>query len=131
MRKKIIKYMALSFVVCMFIGNFSMITTSAAKVPFSERSVKMLTFSPVGALSWKKVPGAQGYKLYARNPKEKNYKLIKHIRGGNKTFYGSEKLFNSKKEFCIRAYRKVNGKIVYSKWSKKNTRLDIAVQRMN
>ena len=89
------------------------------KKAFSRRRSKSMFRSPDGTFTWHKVPGAEGYQIYEIKPGGKKQKLFKTIRGGNITRY-SGNIINTKSTFNIRAYRRVNGKIVYSKWAKRS-----------
>ena len=92
------------------------------RTPFSERASNYVIFTPGGGLRWAKVPGADGYKIYRKKINSKKYKVCKKIKGENSTGDSSKKIrdrHNEKKYvFNVRAYRKVNGKIVYSSWAK-------------
>ena len=69
-------------------------------------------------ISWKKVTGAQGYKIYRATKKKGKYKLIKTIKKGSTVSYKNTKLSRSKKYYYkVRAYRKVGKKYVYSPYS--------------
>lgn len=67
-------------------------------------------------LTWKKVKGASGYKIYQKT--SKGWKCVKTIKSGSKTTYTLDG-FNSHTVyyFKLRAYKKSGGKTVYSKYS--------------
>ena len=68
---------------------------------------------------WKKVSGVTGYQLqYSTSKKFKKAKTVRIKKA--KTVKKTVKKLRSKKRYYvrIRAYKKVNGKIYYSKWSK-------------
>ena len=70
-------------------------------------------------LTWSKVKGASGYEIYRSNSKDGKYSKVKTISKGSTTSYKNGKLKKSTTYYYkIRAYRKVNGKKVYGKWSK-------------
>lgn len=69
-------------------------------------------------IRWKKVAGAAGYKIqYSTSSKFKNSKKI-DVKGGTKVSKTIKNL-NKKKTYYVRvrAYKKVNGGMVYSAWS--------------
>ena len=68
-------------------------------------------------LTWNKVKGASGYKVY-RKTKSGKYKLVKTVRGGSNVSCLMDG-FNShtKYTFKIRAYQKKSGKTKFSKYS--------------
>ncbi len=62
-------------------------------------------------LTWNKVAGAKGYKVYSYNSETKKYKALKTVSG---TTYTIEKLESAKDYiFTVRAYTKVNGETVW------------------
>lgn len=70
-------------------------------------------------LTWKKAANADGYKVYRYNSKTKKYKLIKTTR---KRSYTHKKLkTGSKYSYKVRAYKVVNGKKIYGKFSTKDS----------
>ena len=67
-------------------------------------------------LSWKKVDGATGYEVYQYNAKTKKYTKTATVKT---TSYTKSKLTTGTSyKFKVRAYRTVNGKKVYSSYSK-------------
>ena len=100
------------------------------KKAFSRRRSKSMFRAPDGTFTWDKVPGAEGYQIYEIKPGGKKQKLFKTIRDGNITRYrGKKNIINTKSTFNIRAYRRVNGKIVYSKWAKRSMSWPIVVAK--
>lgn len=70
-------------------------------------------------LSWKKVSGASGYKIYKYNSKKKKYTVIKTVNKGGTKSWTNKKLKTGKKvKYKIKAFRNVDGKKVYSPFSK-------------
>lgn len=68
-------------------------------------------------IKWKQVAGATGYKIYRANTKKGKYKVIKSVRKNKK--YVNKKLKRNKNYYYkMRAYKKMNGKICYSRYSK-------------
>ena len=69
-------------------------------------------------VSWKRVTGANGYKVYRSTKKNKGFKAVKTVKSGKTTKYTTGKLKKGKRYyFKVRAYRKVSGKKVYSAYS--------------
>ncbi len=67
-------------------------------------------------LSWKAIPGANGYEVYRATSSSGSYKKIKTLTA---TSFTNTKLKSKKKYYYkVRAYRTVNGKKVYSSYSK-------------
>ena len=68
-------------------------------------------------ISWNKVPGADGYSIYLYDSSKKKYtKLITRSSRVKSVLHKglkAGKIYSYK----IRAYRKVNGKVVYSRYS--------------
>ena len=89
---------------------------NVSKVPFQNRSPKACIYSAVTKdLSWEEVPGAEGYIVYAKN-KNGKYKVLKKVKGGSKLYINDDSNKKNASDFYrIKAYRKVNGKMVYSK----------------
>lgn len=69
-------------------------------------------------LSWSKVTDSNGYIIYRKSPGKKKYKKIKTISKSSKTKWTNKKLKKNKTyRYKIKAYKKVNGKKRYSKFS--------------
>ena len=93
-----------------------LLTTTQAP---TTKIIKISTKNKKVTIKWNKVSSSTGYKIYMSKNKKKGYSKVKNItkksivgytKGGlkkNKTYY-----------FKIRTYRTVNGKKVYSEWSK-------------
>lgn len=68
-------------------------------------------------ISWNKCSLAQGYVIYRRESVKKPYTRIKKV-SAKTTTYLDKKLTTSKPyQYAVRAYRKENGKYVYSKYT--------------
>ena len=69
--------------------------------------------------SWDKKSGANGYQIYySRNKNFKNLSAKKIVKGGKKTSYVGKNFTKGRKYYVkVRAYKNVNGKKVYGKWS--------------
>ncbi|MGI6721131.1 MAG: fibronectin type III domain-containing protein [Anaerovoracaceae bacterium] len=73
---------------------------------YSKRAIKV---------SWKKVPGARGYKVYRTTKKHGRFKKVATVR---KTAFINKKLKKGKRYYYkVRAYRMAGKKTVYSKYS--------------
>lgn len=99
-------------------SSFSSIVSAVTKL-----SKPSLTAKAAGAtkvkLSWKKVNGASGYKIYKYNTKKKKYTVVKTIKTSSTKSWTNKKLKTGKKvKYKMRAYKTVNGKAVYSAYSK-------------
>ncbi|MBR1531098.1 MAG: leucine-rich repeat protein [Eubacterium sp.] len=70
------------------------------------------------AAVWKKAPTVAGYQIqYATNAKFKKAKIVP-VKGDKTTKRAFKKLAEKKKYYVrVRAYKKINGKTVYSAWS--------------
>ncbi len=86
----------------------------AAPKSFKAKNVKKKSVK----LTWKKVSGANGYVIYRSTKKNKGFKKIKTITKAKTVKYTNKKLKKGKTYyFKIRAYKTVNGKKVYSKYT--------------
>lgn len=68
---------------------------------------------------WDKIDGASGYQIYYSKSKNfKNLSAKKIVKGGKTTSYVGKNFTKGKKYYVkVRAYKNVNGKKVYGKWS--------------
>ena len=73
--------------------------------------------------SWDKKSGANGYQIYySRNKNFKKVSAKKIVKGGKKTSYVGKNFTKGKKYYVkVRAYKNVNGRKVYGKWSNVKT----------
>lgn len=73
--------------------------------------------------SWNKKSGANGYQIYySRNKNFKKLSAKKIVKGGKKTSYVGKNFTKGKKYYVkVRAYKNVNGRKVYGKWSNVKT----------
>ena len=70
-------------------------------------------------VKWKKISNAQGYVVYRATSKNGKYKAVSTIKKGSTVSYTNKKLTSKKTYYYkVRAYRVVNGKKVYSGYSK-------------
>jgi hypothetical protein len=69
-------------------------------------------------ISWNKVSGASGYRVYRYNTETGKYEKIKTISNGNTTSYRNGNLSSATVyKYKVKAYKKYNGKTVWGKAS--------------
>ena len=69
-------------------------------------------------LTWERVSGADGYKVYRATSKNGKYKVVKTVKGEeNTTYTNTGRTCGKTYYYKIRAYEVKNGKNVYSKYS--------------
>ncbi len=84
-------------------------TVKAEKKKGGKRSV---------TIKWKKVTGANGYKVYKSTRKNKGFKCVKTIKNGATVSWKDSKVKKGKTYYYkMRAYKKSGKKTVYSKYS--------------
>ncbi len=71
-------------------------------------------------LSWKAVPGVDGYEVYAKSGSK--YTLVKTITDGTLTYSESNLKDTSEYSYKVRAYKTVNGSKVFGEYSKVYTK---------
>jgi fibronectin type 3 domain-containing protein len=69
-------------------------------------------------LTWSKVPGADGYKVYIKVPGSKKFRLAVTKSRKVKGVTNRGLLKGKKYSYKIRAFKKVGSRKVYSKYSK-------------
>lgn len=80
-------------------------------------SVKKIN-STTKRVSWNKISGAQGYKIYRATSKSGKYKLVKKVTKGSTVAWRDKSLKKNKKYYYkVKAYRVVKGKAVYGSTS--------------
>ena len=98
-------------------GEFSNAKKGITVVAKASLSKKEASFDAI-KLSWKKVTGANGYQLQKYNSSTGKYTTLKTITSGSTLQYTNENLnANTTYKYRIRAYKTVNGKKVYGKYS--------------
>lgn len=92
---------------------------SAKPVPAKVTKVKAVNKSKKSAkITWKKVSGASGYRVYRATKKNGKYKLVKTIKKNKTVKYTNKKLKKGKKYYYkVRAYKNVGKKKVFGKYS--------------
>ena len=70
-------------------------------------------------ISWKKISKVDGYMIYRSTKKNSGYKLIKTVNSSKKSYTDTKAKSGKKYYYYVKAYKKVNGKKIYGKISKK------------
>ena len=99
-----------------FIGNYSGTKTLKFKIiPKKPTGVSASQTANSITLSWNKVPGATGYRVYEYISKAKGYKTV----AVTKNLYCRISRLKSgeKHTYCVKAYKKVNGQNIFSDYS--------------
>ncbi|MCQ4635332.1 Ig-like domain-containing protein [Anaerovorax odorimutans] len=95
----------------------------------SVKKVKVIPAAPKGVkakagknrsvkFTWNKVQGASGYEIYRSKADTKHFKKIRTAGKASKSYKSQNLSKKTKYYYKVRAYRKVAGKKVYSKYSK-------------
>lgn len=97
------------------------ITVNAASSSIANQTVKTaIASSGIQALriQWNRISGASGYVVYRRESQKKPFQIYRKITSGNTTTYLDRNLPGAKVyQYAVRAYRKENGKNVFSKYT--------------
>ena len=99
------------------VKKYSDLSSSRYAVPsLSTPSIKKLTpGTKKVTVSWNKISGAHGYKIYRATSRAGSYKLVKTT---SSTSFTDKSLKKGKKYYYkLKAYRKVDGKLKYSSYS--------------
>ena len=70
-------------------------------------------------LTWRKVSGANGYEIYRSTSANGTYKKIKTVSGGKKSFKNKGLKARKTYYYKVRAYKRINGRVIYSGFSAK------------
>lgn len=98
-------------------GSYSATVTTTTKTSAPVITVKAGTKK--ATVTWKKVKGATGYEVYRSRKKTSGYKKVATAKKASTVKFTSTKLTKNKTYyFKVRTYRTVNGKKVYSDFSK-------------
>lgn len=99
--------------------------TSPAKVKLS--SVKASDSN--AKLKWEKVSGVTGYQVFHSEAKKGTYTKIATIKGAGKITFTADSLSAGTHYYKVRAYKKVDGKNYYGKYSKvKSVKIALATK---
>lgn len=97
------------------------ISVSAASSSIANQTVKTaVASSGISALriQWNRVSGASGYVIYRRDSQRQSFKMYRKITSGITNVYLDRNLPGAKVyQYAVRAYRKENGKYVFSKFT--------------
>ena len=97
-------------------GSYSEIV--CAKPVLSKTTITVSSKSKKAIIKWNKVLGASGYKVYSATSSNGTYSLKKTITSINTLSYTNTNLVSGKTYYYkVRAYRNVNGKVVYGPYS--------------
>lgn len=97
-------------------GSYSEIVY--AKPVLSKTTITVSSKSKKATIKWNKVLGASGYKVYSATSSNGTYSLKKTITSINTLSYTNTNLVSGKTYYYkVRAYRNVNGKVVYGPYS--------------
>ena len=97
-------------------GSYSEIV--CAKPVLSKTTITVSSTSKKATIKWNKVLGASGYKVYSATSSNGTYSLKKTITSINTLSYTNTNLVSGKTYYYkVRAYRNVNGKVVYGPYS--------------
>ena len=97
-------------------GSYSEIV--CAKPVLSKTTITVSSKSKKATIKWNKVLGASGYKVYSATSSNGTYSLKKTITSSNTLSYTNTNLVSGKTYYYkVRAYRNVNGKVVYGPYS--------------
>ncbi|GHH98026.1 S8 family serine peptidase [Neobacillus kokaensis] len=88
----------------------------ALKTPTGVKAAKVSSTSV--KVTWSKVNGASGYKVYRATSKSGKYSVVKTVTSGKTVSFTNTKLAKGKTYYYkVRAYKVVSGKNVYSSYS--------------
>lgn len=100
-----------------YFGPYSSVV-SGKPVPAAPGSVSVAKYSRTKVkLSWNKVSGASGYRIYRSKSKTSGFSKIKTIKSGSTLTYKKSTSRNVKYYYKIRAYKTVNGKKIWGAYS--------------
>lgn len=93
-------------------------TTGMTMVYLSQPSVKAASASKGITVSWSKVSGAGGYRIYRKAEGETKWTSLKTITKGSTVKYTDQNVKNGKKyTYTVRAYKKADGTTMWSSYS--------------
>ncbi|UEL49181.1 leucine-rich repeat protein [Terrisporobacter hibernicus] len=100
-----------------YYSNYSSSLIASTKCSTPSITVKSPK-TKVAKVSWKKVSGASGYRIYRATSKKGTYEYVKNIASGSTSSYTNIGLKKGKTYYYkIQAYKTVNGSKVYSYYS--------------
>lgn len=100
-----------------YFGEYSNVV-SGKPIPAAPGSLSVSKYSRTKVkFSWNKVSGASGYRIYRSKSKTSGFSRIKTITSGSKLTYVKKTSRYVKYYYKVRAYKTVNGKRVWGKYS--------------
>lgn len=100
-----------------YFGDYSSVV-AVKPVPAAPGALTVAKASRTSVkLSWNKVTGASGYRIYRSKSKTSGFSKIKTLTSGAKLTYTKATSRNVKYYYKVRAYKTVNGKKVWGKYS--------------
>ena len=96
-------------------GSFSIKTKAVPRT--KAPTFKLTAGNHKIQVSWNKVRGADGYRIYRAQSKNGSYKMIKDSRSSLRRYTSVRLKSNHKYYYKMRSYRAVKGKKVYSEYS--------------
>lgn len=100
---------------------YSPYSNTVSAKPTLARVTKVKTKNNAGRnarITWKRVAGANGYKIYRATKKKGKYRAVKMLKSGRTVKFTNKKLKKGKRYYYkVRAYRNIGKKKVYGKSS--------------
>ena len=100
---------------------YSPYSNTVSAKPTLARVTKVKTKNNAGRnarITWKRVAGANGYKIYRATKKKGKYRAVKTLKSGRTVKFTNKKLKKGKRYYYkVRAYRNIGKKKVYGKSS--------------
>ncbi len=107
-------------------GDQAVVTTTAVTTKWTSSKLKAATVTAKAAsyrydkvkLTWEQLAGVDGYQVYRATSKTGTYTKVATVKGDSTTSYINTGLTCGKTYYYkVRAYKKISGKYVYSKYS--------------
>lgn len=136
--KKSMKKLVTALFICFCIGIVSPMSvlhvSNPVEVQAASAMPKLISAKPSGTtkavIKWKTLKSAAGYRVY-RSTDGKNWKKIKTVVGGKVGSYTDSKLTKGARYYyTVQAYRKKNGKTVFSAYDKKGLSVIAGLQTL-
>ncbi|RDU21972.1 FN3 domain-containing metallophosphoesterase family protein [Anaerosacchariphilus polymeriproducens] len=101
------------------IGNYTGKVSKSFKIVLKAPKLKVTARKNMVAMKWRKIPGADGYIIYSSLKNNGKFTKIKSVKKVTSANYIDKKLKRGKTYYYkIKAYKKVKGKRVKSKYSR-------------
>ena len=99
-----------------YYGNFSSVFTGSTKC--SKSSITLTSpKTKTAKITWKKISGASGYKIYGATSKNGKYSLVKTVSSSSTSYTNTGLTKGKAYYYKIRAYKVVNNSNIYSDYS--------------